>query len=62
MKDAGWENDGISWAAESSPLSHMGKKGCTEVEGVFLIIILFGSFQLEVGVSWKLQSHETGEP
>lgn len=50
MKDAGWENDGISWAAESSPLSHMGKKGCTEVEGGFLIIILFGSFQFR---SWS---------
>lgn len=50
MKDAGWENDGISWAAESSPLSHMEKKGCTEVEGVFLIIILFGSFQFR---SWS---------
>lgn len=49
-KGAGWGNDGISWAAESSPLSQVGKKSCAEVGGGFLIIILFGSCQFR---SWS---------
>ena len=45
MKGAGWENDGISWGAESSPQSHVEKKGCSEVGFRGFLIILFGSCQ-----------------
>lgn len=41
MKSAGWKNDGISWGAENSPLSHVEKKSCPAVGfGVFYCFIL----------------------
>lgn len=44
VKGAGWENDGIPWAAEGSPLSHVEKAAQNLGIGAFSTI-LFGSCQ-----------------